>query len=248
MSTSPVPDVVVPVHSEERSPGPCVLRLTGHLRQRFPYPFRVTIADNDSTDHTWEVVADLADRLPGVARMRRTLRAGTSPLDEIRARIGRPAHPRQTVTRLWRFGAIGVLSTVLHLGLFALLRPGFPSAQWANLLALLVATVFNTAANRRWTFGVRGRQHASRHQLQGLVVFAVTWALTGAALAGLRLVAPHADTTAQIVAIAVANALSTGVRFVAMQRWIFRGHGDAGTADIGPADVSAPAPREAAQA
>ena len=44
-------------------------------------------------------------------------------------------------------------------------------AQAANLLALLVTAVANTAANRRFTFGVRGRGSAARHQLQGLAVF-----------------------------------------------------------------------------
>jgi hypothetical protein len=36
-----------------------------------------------------------------------------------------------------------------------------------NLLALLVTAVGNTAANRRFTFGVTGPRHAVRHQLQG---------------------------------------------------------------------------------
>ena len=61
-------------------------------------------------------------------------------------------------------------STVVHLGLFALLSDALV-AQVANVAALVLATVFNTWANRRWTFGVSGRRHAARHQFQGLLVF-----------------------------------------------------------------------------
>ena len=41
-------------------------------------------------------------------------------------------------------------------------------AQAANVVALLVTAVLNTAANRAFTFGVRGRGRAPRHQAQGL--------------------------------------------------------------------------------
>ena len=65
---------------------------------------------------------------------------------------------RRVLGQVWRFAVVGLASTALHLGLFAWLAAALPSAQTANLLALLVATVANTAANRRWTFGVRGRR------------------------------------------------------------------------------------------
>ncbi|HET7659418.1 MAG TPA: GtrA family protein, partial [Oryzihumus sp.] len=136
------------------------------------------------------------------------------------------------VGQLWRFGGIGVASTVLHLGLFALLRPGLPSAQVANLLALFVAAVFNTAANRRWTFGVRDRRGAGLQQAQGLLVFGITLAMTSAALGLLHVLAPGAGTGAQTLAIAAANAVSTAVRFAAMRWWIFRA----------PASPAPPAP------
>jgi glycosyltransferase involved in cell wall biosynthesis len=52
VDTAPVLDVVVPVHNEERDLGPCVRRLDEHLARTFPYPYRITIADNASTDGT----------------------------------------------------------------------------------------------------------------------------------------------------------------------------------------------------
>lgn len=43
-------------------------------------------------------------------------------------------------------------------------------AQTPNLVGLLVSTVVNTAANRAWTFGVRGGNGPARHHVQSLVV------------------------------------------------------------------------------
>ncbi|MGN6635660.1 MAG: dolichyl-phosphate beta-glucosyltransferase [Oryzihumus sp.] len=291
MSARPVLDVVVPVYNEEQALPACVRRLAGHLHATFPYPFRITVADNASTDRTWEVALGLAAAMPevsavhldqkgrgralkavwsaseapilaymdvdlstdldalwplvaplmsghsdvaigsrlargarvvrgakrevisraynlilraalgarfsdaqcgfkairadvaaellplvqdptwffdtellvlaersglrihevpvdwfddpdsrvaivqtalddlrGVRRVRRALRSGRLPVEDIRARIGRRPHDQQLAGRLvgqlWRFGGIGVASTVLHLGLLALLRPG----------------------------------------------------------------------------------------------------------------------------
>jgi putative flippase GtrA len=59
-----------------------------------------------------------------------------------------------------------VASTLAYLALYALPRLG-AGPQWANLIALLVTALANTAANRRLTFGVRGGERAVRQpQLQ----------------------------------------------------------------------------------
>nr|WP_272917745.1 GtrA family protein [Nocardioides flavescens] len=90
----------------------------------------------------------------------------------------------------------------------------------ANLLALLVTAVANTAANRRLTFGVRGRQDALRHQVQGLVVFAVGLGVTSATLWGLE----GAGHVTEVVALTAANLLVTVMRFVALRTWVFARH------------------------
>ena len=56
----PVLDLVVPVHDEEVDLARCVQRLHEHLSESFPWPFRITIADNASTDATPAVAAALA--------------------------------------------------------------------------------------------------------------------------------------------------------------------------------------------
>ena len=128
-------------------------------------------------DSRVDIVRTARDDLRGIARVGRALLRGDLPLREVRQAVGRDddsalhvagVEPRLTGQAL-RFGGIGVLSTLAYLALFLLLRPT-TGAQVANLLALLVTAVANTAANRRYTFGVRGDGHG-RHQLQGLVVF-----------------------------------------------------------------------------
>ncbi|MEU6343970.1 bifunctional glycosyltransferase family 2/GtrA family protein [Streptomyces sp. NPDC046977] len=60
----PVLDVVVPVHNEEADLERSLRRLHAHLRETFPYPFRITVADNASTDRTPLIAARLAAELP----------------------------------------------------------------------------------------------------------------------------------------------------------------------------------------
>ncbi|MBF6248751.1 glycosyltransferase, partial [Nocardia elegans] len=62
----PVLDVVIPVYNEEADLGDCVHRLHEYLRGGFPFPARITIADNASTDATLRVAHELATRYPGV--------------------------------------------------------------------------------------------------------------------------------------------------------------------------------------
>src|SRR5579859_8124936 len=66
VSVPPVLDVVVPVYNEQADLEPCVRRLDGYLAATFPYPYRITVADNASTDSTLAVARTLAAELPGV--------------------------------------------------------------------------------------------------------------------------------------------------------------------------------------
>jgi len=66
---SPVVDIVIPVYNEEKSLEPCVRRLHAHLTAGMPYSFQITIADNASTDTTFEVATRLAAEFPSVRVM-----------------------------------------------------------------------------------------------------------------------------------------------------------------------------------
>ncbi|WP_280420975.1 bifunctional glycosyltransferase family 2/GtrA family protein [Nocardia carnea] len=65
-SSPPVLDVVVPVYNEETDLGVCVRRLHEYLGSGFPFPARITVADNASTDATLAVAELLAAELDDV--------------------------------------------------------------------------------------------------------------------------------------------------------------------------------------
>lgn len=63
----PVLDVVIPVFNEEADLEPCIRRLHAHLADHVSYPYRITVADNASTDATLQVAERLAREFPEVA-------------------------------------------------------------------------------------------------------------------------------------------------------------------------------------
>jgi putative flippase GtrA len=164
--------------------------------------------------------------LKGIARLTRDLGSGKLPVAALREQLGRNALPVAGVPagltgQLLRFAAVGVASTLAYLALYALLRIGV-GPQWANLIALLVTAVANTAANRRLTFGVRGTDRAWKHQAQGLVVFAIGLGLTSGSLALLDALSTHPAKSVELAVLIVANLVATGVRFLLMRIWVFR--------------------------
>jgi putative flippase GtrA len=114
------------------------------------------------------------------------------------------------------FAAIGALSTLAYIGCYSALSLALPAAA-ASGVALLLTTIANTAANRRFTFKGAGRGNALRGQAGGLVALAVALCLTTIALSGLHLVAPRAGRPAELAVLAAANLLATAVRFTALR-------------------------------
>jgi putative flippase GtrA len=129
-----------------------------------------------------------------------------------------------------------VASTLAYLVLFVLLS-GPLGDQAGNAVALLVTAVANTSANRRFTFGTRGRDRAVRHQAQGLVVFGVGLAVTSLSLAGLHAVVRDPATLVEVTVLVVANLTATLLRFVLFRAWVFRA---AQTARVRPSQASRP--------
>ena len=132
------------------------------------------------------------------------------------------APPRGLAWQLPRFLAIGVLSTAAYVLLYLLFR-GFAGAQAANLAALLLTAVGNTAANRRLTFGVRGRAGVARHQFRGLIAFAAGLAVTSGALAMLHWIEPGPSRAAELAVLLLASLAATLARFALYRSWVFRG-------------------------
>jgi putative flippase GtrA len=63
---SPTVDIVVPVYNEAAILSASIERLHAYLERTFPFGWRITIADNASTDDTLAISEALAARLPGV--------------------------------------------------------------------------------------------------------------------------------------------------------------------------------------
>jgi putative flippase GtrA len=122
-----------------------------------------------------------------------------------------------------RFGAVGVVSTLAYALLYLLLRAGLPAGA-ANAVALAFTAVANTAANRRFTFGVRGREQAVRHHVLGALVFIITLGLTSGALVLLHALSPRPGRLLEAAVLVVASACATVTRFVGLSSLVFPGY------------------------
>ena len=175
----------------------------------------------DDPDSRVDVVRTAVEDLKGCWRVGRALATGALPLRELQAALGReplvPGVPKGMVGQLVRFGIVGVASTLAYALLYLVLHPVLGS-QVANLVALLLTAIANTAANRAFTFGVRGATGAARHQLHGLVVFAFGLAITSGSLFVLHRFDLNIGKVGELAVLVVANLVATVVRFVALRR------------------------------
>ncbi len=181
----------------------------------------------DDPGTTVDIAATATEDLRGVWRLLRGLSTGRIPIGAVRAELARPPMsspsagavagvPAGLFGQVVRFAAIGVASTLAYAVLYLLLRVVL-DAQAANLLALAVTAVANTAANRVITFGVRGSDGLLTHHATGLLAFGVALGLTSGSLALLHLAVPDAAHWVELLVLAIANAVATAVRFVALK-------------------------------
>jgi putative flippase GtrA len=149
----------------------------------------------DDPDSRVRIVRTAFEDLRGIARL-----AGASPIA--------------------RFACVGVASTIVYALLFVLLRgPLGPGA--ANALVLAVTAVANTAANRRLTFGVRGRAGLLRQHALGAVVYLLTLGLTSGALLVLHGLDAAPSRALELAVLITASVTATVTRYVALRTWVF---------------------------
>ena len=173
------------------------------------------VDDADSRVDLWRTAVD---DLKGIVRVGWNLARGRIPLAH--SEPGDAARRTSLPTQVFRFLGVGIASTIAYALLFLLLR-AHTDAPVANVVALVLTTILNTAANRVWTFGVRGRVRAVTHQAQGFLVLVAGLVVTTLALtlsydAGLR------GTAAELAVLTAANLLVTAGRFAAFRLWVFR--------------------------
>jgi putative flippase GtrA len=149
----------------------------------------------DDPDSRVKIVRTALDDLRGVARL-----AAAAPLA--------------------RFLSIGVLSTLAFALLFLALSAPLGAAG-ANAAALALTAVANTAANRRFTFGLRGRRDLGRHHWRGAAVFVLTLALSNGALTMLHEIDARPPRWVELAVLVAASLLATATRYVAMKTWVF---------------------------
>ncbi len=175
----------------------------------------------DDPDSRVDIVGTAIEDLRGCWRVGRALATGVLPLRELQAALGReplvPGVPRGMVGQLLRFGLIGIASTIAYALLYLSLHEEL-KAQAANLTALLLTALVNTAANRAFTFGIRGRAGVARHHLHGLLVFGFGLAITSGSLYLLHRFDPTVDKVVELSVLVVANLIATIVRFLALRQ------------------------------
>lgn len=188
----------------------------------------------DDPDSRVDIVDTAIKDLRGVWRVGTGLATGRIALGDVRPTSGIDAAredaagvPRGMTAQIARFAIVGVASTIAYAVLYLLLQPVM-GAQLANVTSLLVTAVANTAANRVFTFGVRGRSGLASHHASGLVLFGIGLALTSGMLWGLHHYWPDAGRHVELGVLVIANALATLVRFVGL-RGVFGRHYRRGT-------------------
>jgi glycosyltransferase involved in cell wall biosynthesis len=179
----------------------------------------------DDPDSSVNIKQTAMDDIRGMVRVTGSLVKGSIPVQAIYAELGRrpivpPGRP-SFFGQVIRFGLVGVVSTLAFAMLYLVLQGPF-GAQEANFLALLLTAVGNTAANRRFTFGISGPAKLFTQQIQGLVVFVLAWTITSSSLLMLHAVNLDASPSAELLTLTGANVVATLLRFVLLRLWVFR--------------------------
>ncbi|MEU4744901.1 bifunctional glycosyltransferase family 2/GtrA family protein [Actinosynnema sp. NPDC023658] len=180
-------------------------------------------------DSRGDVLGTARADIRGLVRVARAKANGTARVAGLprRPRL-RATHPDAVLSRSegglsWQvlsFAAIGTISTAANLALYGVFRTWWPVLV-ANLAALVITTLFNTEANRRYTFAARDKARGKSH-VQGFVVFGLYYAFTSAALLVLYRLAPEPGRALELAVLLASSVLGTAGRFLLLRGWVFR--------------------------
>lgn len=165
----------------------------------------------DDPDSRVDIMATAIADIRGIARLSKDIASGRIRF----ADVPQDGGPGQVL----RFIVVGIASTALYALLYLLMRQMLDPV-FANIAALLLSTAANTAVNRRFTFGISGRESWVTHQVKGYAVLAIALVITTATAA---LLPATTSRTVELAALTAANLFATLVRFVLFRVWIFGG-------------------------
>ena len=143
---------------------------------------------------------------------------------ELRPRAGAASRRRRRLAgQVVRFAAIGVVEHPRLRACSTSLLRGPLGAQGANVVALLLTAVGNTAANRRFTFGVRGRAARRATSCRGCVVLRRRrWPSPAGARRCCTRWCPTRPAGSSSACSSLANLVATVLRFLLLRHWVFR--------------------------
>ncbi len=165
-------------------------------------------------------------------------------VDELRLRLG------DLIAEVAKFGTVGLMTLVIDVGLFNVLRYGGPAGEGvlfdkplsAKLLSVIVAITASYFLNRHWTYADRAHGDARREfvlfaTISGIATFIALGTLWTSHYA-LGLTSPLAD---NISANFVGLGLGTLFRFWAYRTYVFPESPEVGSEDtaVAPAGSSA---------
>jgi len=176
----------------------------------------------DHADSRVDVMGTAAADLRGIGRMLRRVATGRATLTRsASATVVEPADPVDADLggQLARFASIGIVSTIVFAVLYVALS-GPLGRYGADVVALMLCSLANTAANRRLTFLLRGRSGRARHYLAGVMLAGLPLVLTLITLLFLGALGATSQATT-LVALTAVNGVATVMRFVLLRRWVF---------------------------
>ena len=168
------------------------------------------VDDPDSRVHVGQTARE---DLAGVARLAWEFLRGGGRIDT--RRYGRRIVDDPMGRQLVVFALIGVLSTAVSAGLFLATRGALGSVA-ANVLAVSSTVAVNAWANRRYTFGRRGRLGRAADYVRAAAVYVVGLAVSTTVL--LVLEAVGVSPALEFAALGATWALTTLARFAVLSR------------------------------
>lgn len=168
----------------------------------------------DDPDSRVHVISTATDDLKGVFRVAKTFATGGARVDL--GALGRPGLVDDMGRQLVSFTVVGASSTVVSLAIYLLTRDSL-SATVAAVVAYCPVMLVNSWANRRFTFGHRGRVDRGSHlaRLAMASIVGVVSSIVVARLASDHLVRESLALVGLWLSLAV-------IRFALLRAWVFR--------------------------